>query len=108
MYGPDANPRAYSDSTAVSAWNAYLVDGVQSDVTGLLDSMQNLYNHWQNTQYDASKGLFYVEPIADGTEYTIASIDASCWKDGFTGGTSFRPSINTVRLKLEIMGATSR
>ncbi|KAI1752062.1 six-hairpin glycosidase [Xylaria castorea] len=95
MYGPDANPRHYSDSTTLSAWNAYLVDGVQSDVTGLLDSMQTLYSHWQDTQYDASKGLFYVEPISDATEYTIASIDASCGKDGFTGGTAFRPSINT-------------
>ncbi|KAI8626031.1 six-hairpin glycosidase [Xylariaceae sp. FL1651] len=95
MYGPESDPRHFSENMAASVWNSYLVDGVQSDVTALLGSMQSLYNSWQNNSYDSSKGLFYIEPLADATEYTIASIDASCGVDGFTGGTSFRPSINT-------------
>ncbi|GAP82757.1 putative six-hairpin glycosidase [Rosellinia necatrix] len=94
MYGPLSNPRHFSENMAASIWNAYLVDGDQSAITGLLGSMQNVYNQWQGDHYDSSKGLFFIEPLADATEYTIASIDASCGTDGFGGGDSFRPSIN--------------
>jgi hypothetical protein len=56
--------------------------------------MQTIYNAWSDS-YDASKGLYHVEPIRDATEYTISSIDASNGTDGFFGGDSFRPSINS-------------
>lgn len=98
MYSSLSNPRHFSENMAASIWNAYLVDGDQSAITGLLSSMQNVYNLWQGDHYDSSKGLFFIEPLADATEYTISSIDASCGADGFTGGDAFRPSINTVSL----------
>jgi len=56
--------------------------------------MVKIYNEWYD-HYDYSKGLYWIEPLLDATEYTIASIDASGGKDGFTGGDAFRPSINS-------------
>ncbi|KAK4499743.1 hypothetical protein PRZ48_007929 [Zasmidium cellare] len=49
---------------------------------------------WDDS-FDTDKGLYWREPLADATEYTISSIDASCGVDGFTGGYAFRPSINS-------------
>lgn len=56
--------------------------------------MQAIYDQWED-HYDASKGLYWIEPLSDATEYTIASIDASGGLDGFRGGQAFRPSINS-------------
>ncbi|KAI1825860.1 six-hairpin glycosidase [Xylaria intraflava] len=95
IYNADFDIRHFSENIAASVWNAYLVDGVQSDIVTLLDGMQKVYNAWQSDHFDTSKGLYYIEPLLDATEYTISSIDASCGTDGFTGGVSFRPSINT-------------
>ncbi|KAI1434155.1 six-hairpin glycosidase [Xylaria sp. CBS 124048] len=95
IYNADFDIRHFSENIAASVWNAYLVDGVQSDIVTLLDGMQKVYNAWEGDHFDTSKGLYYIEPLLDATEYTISSIDASCGADGFTGGVSFRPSINT-------------
>lgn len=95
-YGPHAHPRAYTESMATSVWQGYLVDGVVADVVSHFDAMQGLYQAWVGSNYDTAKQMFYIEPIADATEYTIASIDASCGTDGFGGGQAFRPSINSV------------
>ncbi|KAI1262203.1 six-hairpin glycosidase [Xylariaceae sp. FL1019] len=89
-----ADLRHFSDNMAISVYNAYLVDGVQSDIVPLLDGMKTVFDAWAD-HFDSSKGLYQIEPLADATEYTISSIDASCGEDGFTGGESFRPSINT-------------
>jgi hypothetical protein len=94
MYGDDADMRHFSESVASAVWQGYLVDGVAKDAVAKLDAMQRQYGTWI-TSYDASKGLYYVEPLLDATEYTISSIDASGGYDGFTGGDSFRPSINS-------------
>lgn len=56
--------------------------------------MQTIYDQWED-HYDASKGLYWIEPLEDATEYTISSIDASGGTDGFRGGDAFRPSINS-------------
>ncbi|PQE23441.1 six-hairpin glycosidase protein [Rutstroemia sp. NJR-2017a BBW] len=45
--------------------------------------------------WKGTRGLYWVEPLRDATEYTISSIDASGGTDGFTGGESYRPSINS-------------
>ena len=78
---------------AAAVWDAYLVDGVQSDIITYLDGMIKVYDAWGD-HFDTSKNLYFIEPLLDATEYTIASIDASCGVDGFTGGDGFRPSIN--------------
>jgi hypothetical protein len=48
-------------------------------------------------RFDFAKGLYWIEPLLDATEYTISSIDASGGKDGFHGGDAFRPSINAYK-----------
>lgn len=94
IYSPNSNTRQFSESMAAAVWQGYLVDGVAEDATALLGPMQSVYNAW-NDSYDSSKELYWVEPLRDATEYTISSIDASGGQDGFTGGYSFRPSINS-------------
>ncbi|RAR14505.1 six-hairpin glycosidase [Stemphylium lycopersici] len=94
IYSDDSNRRQFSESMAASVWQGYLVDGSEEDAVKRLDAMQTVYEAWQDS-FDTSKGLYYVEPIRDATEYTISSIDASGGYDGFFGGNSFRPTINS-------------
>jgi hypothetical protein len=94
MYSSNSNSRQFSESMAAAVWQGYLVDGVVEDVVKRLDDMTRVYNAWDDS-YDKDKGLYYVEPIRDATEYTISSIDSSGGYDGFFGGDSFRPSINS-------------
>ncbi|KAF4547394.1 Hypothetical protein D9617_43g040100 [Elsinoe fawcettii] len=88
------NDRHFTDYLADSAWNQYLVDGDSSAIISHLNAMIDLFNQW-NDHLDTGKGLYYIEPLLDATEYTISSIDASGGKDGFTGGDAFRPTINS-------------
>lgn len=94
ILGPNSNTRQFSESMAASVWQGFLVDGVAEDAIARLGAMQTVFNAWADS-FDTSKGLYYVEPIRDATEYTISSIDASNGTDGFFGGNSFRPSINS-------------
>ncbi|KAL6707506.1 hypothetical protein ACN47E_004076 [Coniothyrium glycines] len=93
-YSGNGNPRHFSESMAAASWATFLVDGVVSDAVSRLDGMQNVFNAWQDS-FDTSKGLYWVEPLRDATEYTISSIDATNGQDGFGGGDAFRPSINS-------------
>ena len=88
------NDRHFSESIAAATYGDYLVSGDPSIALKNLDSMIRIYHQW-NDHYDASKGLYYIEPIADATEYSIASINASGGRDGFLHGDSFRPTINS-------------
>ncbi|KAF1844310.1 uncharacterized protein K460DRAFT_419236 [Cucurbitaria berberidis CBS 394.84] len=94
MFGPDSNPRQFSESMAASVWDGYLVDGVAADATARVNAMMNVYKAWDDS-FTADKGLYWVEPLRDATEYTISSIDASGGADGFRGGEAFRPSMNS-------------
>ncbi len=94
MYSGGGNDRHFSESIADAVYAHYLVDGDKAFATKHLDSMEHIYELWDD-RYDAEKKLYWIEPLADATEYTIASIDASGGKDGFTGGEAFRPSINS-------------
>ncbi|WP_260596850.1 MGH1-like glycoside hydrolase domain-containing protein [Sphingomonas endolithica] len=87
------NDRHFTDYMADSVYGRYLVDGDRSAATRHLGAMRHIYRLWDD-RYDFAKGLYWVEPLLDATEYTISSIDASGGKDGFRGGDSFRPSIN--------------
>jgi len=104
----------YSENIADGAWQRYLVNSDSVFVTGLVEYMEKVFNQWQGN-YDASKHLYYIQPISDASEYTISSIDAaggkggviekdsisgydgdfSQMKYGFFGGDAFRPTFNT-------------
>lgn len=88
------NDRHFSDYMADSVWNVYLVDHDAQSATQFLDQIKTLYDQW-NDHLNTTNGLYYIEPLRDATEYTIASIDASGGQDGFRGGNAFRPSINS-------------
>ncbi|MCO5608054.1 hypothetical protein L7F22_062259 [Adiantum nelumboides] len=84
----------FSDYMAHASYQTYLVDGDQRSATSHIESMKNIYGSQWGDHLDATKGLYWIVPLDDATEYTIASIDASGGLDGFTGGAAFRPSIN--------------
>ena len=87
------NDRHFSDAMADAVWGRYLIDGDREAALRHLSAMKLLYGQWDD-HFDFTKGLYWIEPLLDATEYTIASIDASGGKDGFRGGNAFRPSVN--------------
>jgi hypothetical protein len=94
MYGSGGNDRHFTDHMADSVWGRYLVDGDRASALRHLPVMNHIYRLWDD-KYDFDKGLYFVEPLLDATEYTVSSIDASGGKDGFRGGDAFRPSVNS-------------
>ena len=93
MYGSGGNDRHFTDHMADSVWGRYLVDGDRNGAVRHLPVMNHIYRLWDD-KFDFDKGLYFVEPLLDATEYTVSSIDASGGKDGFRGGDAFRPSVN--------------
>jgi hypothetical protein len=89
-----ANDRHFSDAIAAAVWARYLASGDRAFAVRNLEGMKRLYDSWLD-HYDPAKGLYYIEPLVDATEYSIASIDASGGRDGFRGGDAFRPTINS-------------
>ncbi|RYD63367.1 MAG: glycogen debranching protein, partial [Sphingomonadales bacterium] len=87
------NDRHFSDYMADAVYGRFLVDGDRGEAIRHLSVMRHIYRAWDE-RFDFTKGLYWIEPLLDATEYTISSIDASGGKDGFRGGDSFRPSIN--------------
>lgn len=105
MYAGGGNDRHYTESIAAASEAAALVTGDQTVTLRNLDAMRRIYNAWDD-HFDHGRNLYWTEPIADATEYTIASIDASGAgfqehpstdqkQNGFKLGFAFRPSINT-------------
>ncbi|KFZ36718.1 glycogen debranching protein [Shewanella mangrovi] len=88
------NDRHFSEAIADASYQNYLVNGDKALLLKQLPQMQTIYDAWQD-HFDDKQGLYWVEPIADATEYTISSIDASGGKDGFFKGFAFRPTINS-------------
>ncbi len=88
------NDRHFSEYIADAVYARFLVDGDLAYAAGKLASLKKTYAEWDD-HFDRSKGLYWVSPLLDATEYTIASIDATGGKDGFWGGDAFRPSINS-------------
>ena len=94
MYRGGGNDRHFSEGIADAAYAYYLVNDDSSFIESQLSVMQHIYNLWLD-HFDLNKDLYYIEPLLDATEYSIASIDASGGKDGFRGGDAFRPTINS-------------
>lgn len=93
LYQDGGNDRHFSEAIADATYARFLVDGDRADAVRHLSAMRHIYGLWDD-KFDFTKGLYFIEPLLDATEYTISSIDASGGKDGFRGGDSFRPSIN--------------
>ncbi|HEX5400338.1 MAG TPA: discoidin domain-containing protein [Verrucomicrobiae bacterium] len=88
------NDRHFSEAIAAAAYARYLANGDRAFAIKNLAAMEHIYQLWSDHSVP-SKGLYFIEPLLDATEYSIASIDASGGKDGFTGGDAFRPTINS-------------
>ena len=105
MYRGKGNTRAFSESIAAASEAATLVSGDPDVLLRNLDGMRTIFDAWDD-HFDRKRNLYWIEPLADATEYTISSIDASGAgfqehpsskqnENGFTQGYAFRPSINT-------------
>lgn len=88
------NDRHFAEAIADAVYAHYLVDGDANFAASHLKALKRSYAQWED-HYDERKKLYWIMPLLDATEYTISSIDASGGKDGFWGGESFRPSINS-------------
>jgi F5/8 type C domain/Amylo-alpha-1,6-glucosidase len=104
LYTGGANDRHFSESVAAATESRVRVTGDPSPGLRHLAEMRAVFDQWED-HFDANRGLYWIEPLLDATEYTIASIDASGAgftqepsrdqnHNGFTGGFSYRPSIN--------------
>ena len=104
LYTGGANDRHFSESIAAATESRTLVTGDPGPALRHLDTMQHIFNLWDD-HFDRARNLYWIEPL-DATEYTISSIDASGAgftdkpstdpnHNGFTGGEAFRPSINS-------------
>ncbi|CBX94330.1 predicted protein [Plenodomus lingam JN3] len=75
MQRPCTAPTAIRDNSRKAwLWQGYLIDGVAADATARLDAMENVFNAWQDS-LDPSKGLYWVEPLRDATEYRIHNLE---------------------------------
>lgn len=104
LYSGGGNDRHFSESIAAATYAVTQVSGDAEPALRHLDTMEYVYNAWDD-HFDRTRNLYWIEPVRDATEYTIASIDASGAgfteqpsKDqnhnGFTGGFAYRPTIN--------------
>jgi hypothetical protein len=105
LYTGGANDRHFSESIAAATESSIRVTGDPGPALRHLDTMQHIFNLWDD-HLDRTRNLYWIEPLLDATEYSIASIDASGAgftekpstdqdHNGFTGGYAFRPSINS-------------
>jgi F5/8 type C domain/Amylo-alpha-1,6-glucosidase len=104
LYTGGANDRHFSESIAAATESSTRATGDPAPALRHLDTMQHIFNLWDD-HFDRARNLYWIEPLLDATEYSIASIDASGAgvtekpstdqnHNGFTGGYAFRPSIN--------------
>jgi hypothetical protein len=105
LYAGGGNDRHFSESIAEATLQAVMTTGDVRPALRNLAAMQYVYNQWDD-HLDRARNLYWVEPIADATEYTISSIDASGAgfvdtpstdqnENGFFRGFAFRPTINS-------------
>ncbi|HTS16451.1 MAG TPA: discoidin domain-containing protein [Verrucomicrobiae bacterium] len=88
------NDRHFSEAIAAAVYGRYLANGDRAFAIRNLDAMKRIFRAWTD-RYDPAKGLYFIAPIADATEYSVASIDASGGTNGFLHGDAFRPTINS-------------
>ena len=105
LYAGGGNDRHFSEAIAAATLQAVMTTGDMRPALHNLAAMQYVYNQWDD-HLDRAHNLYWVEPIADATEYTISSIDATGAgfvdtpstdpnENGFFRGFAFRPTINS-------------
>jgi hypothetical protein len=105
LYTGGGNDRHFSESIAAATESRTRVSGDAAPGLRHLGEMRAIYDRWDD-HFDRARGLYWIEPLLDATEYSIASIDASGAgftldaspdqnHNGFTGGFAYRPSINS-------------
>ncbi|MDP9050363.1 MAG: discoidin domain-containing protein [Acidobacteriota bacterium] len=105
LYAGGGNDRHFSEAVAAASEAAVEVTGDRAALQRNFDAMRQTYDLWDD-HFDAKRNLYWIEPIADATEYTISSIDASGAgfeehpdpnpsRNGFLQGFAYRASINT-------------
>lgn len=87
------NDHTYSENIADAAFARYLVNGDAAFLKSQWGVMRQQYELWQD-HYDAARGLYYIPPGNDATEFSIASLEMGNGK-GEGGGAAFRPTINS-------------
>ncbi len=87
------NDHTYSENIADAAYARYLVNGDAAFLKSQWSVMRQQYEKWQD-HYDAARGLYYIPPGNDATEFSIASLEMGNGK-GEGGGAAFRPTINS-------------
>ena len=76
MYTGGGNDRHFSEGIADATYADYLVTGDRAFATKHVDVTQHIFNLWDD-HFDFGKGLYYIMPLLDATEYSIASIETS-------------------------------
>ncbi len=89
---PGAEPRSYSNWYGDAVWANYLVNDDKEFLLGRLPSMEKQYNGWRAERYDAAHQMFKWSGMHDGMETNIGSRQT---KNGFDGGESYRPTLNS-------------
>lgn len=97
----------FSEWVADSVWAGFLVDRDVNSIIAKLDRLADMFEGWEGNMteagtggLDGEKGLFWIQPLTDATEYTIASVDASGGDDGFRGGMRSGRVLTLINLRM--------
>ncbi|MGW5351390.1 MGH1-like glycoside hydrolase domain-containing protein [Streptomyces sp. NPDC004031] len=88
--GGGGNLHQYSNWLGEALWADYEVSGDARVPLAHLDALTADLDAW-SPQFDADKGLYWIVPVNDATEFTTSGLDVG---DGW-GGQAFRPTFNS-------------
>lgn len=88
--GGGGNLRQYTSWIGDAVWADYLASGDRRVPLKHLDALKQNLDAW-STNLDTSKGLYWIAPVNDATEFSISGLDVN---DGWAGD-AFRPSFNS-------------
>jgi len=88
--GGGGNLRQYTSWIGDAVWADYLASGDRRVPLKHLDALKQNLAAW-STNLDTSKGLYWIAPVNDATEFSTSGLDVG---DGWAGD-AFRPSFNS-------------
>ncbi len=89
---PNAQPRNYSNWLTDAIWQGSKVYDDTNFVLGLLPSMMENYERWEENHFISKEGMFSWDGMHDGMETNINSRQT---KDWFSGAPGYRPTLNS-------------